>query len=53
LNAKEDEVTWGLLPSKKFITRSLYNFLTNRRINYKMVKRIWKYKLPLKIRIFM
>jgi hypothetical protein len=53
LNDMKDEVLWGLSPSKKFTTRSLYNFLTNGGISYKMAKRIWKCRVPLKIRIFL
>jgi hypothetical protein len=52
LTEEEDEVCWGLTTSKTFTTSSMYKFLTSGGVSCKMPDKIWKCKVPLKIRIF-
>jgi hypothetical protein len=52
LSSESDKVSWGLTKKKVFTTGSLYRFVTHRGVNSKMARRIWKCKIPLKIRIF-
>jgi hypothetical protein len=52
LSSESDKVSWGLTKKKVFTTGSLYRFVTHRGVNSKMAMRIWKCKIPLKIRIF-
>jgi hypothetical protein len=53
LTTQEDEIIWRLSTSKTFTTSSLYKFLTTSGIDCTLVKKIWKCKVPLKIRIFL
>jgi hypothetical protein len=46
-------VTWGLISSRQYITNSLYKFMTNGGMNSNMASKIWKCKIPLKVRIFL
>jgi hypothetical protein len=46
-------VSWGLTASKVFTTGSLYRFMTTGGMDSKMTSRIWKCKIPLKIRVFL
>jgi hypothetical protein len=45
-------VVWGLTKNGKFSAKSLYRFLTSGGMPCRMAKKIWKCRLPLKIRIF-
>jgi hypothetical protein len=49
----EDKIVWGLTKNVMFLTKSLYNFLTSGGVNCRMAKKIWRCRLPLKIRIFL
>jgi hypothetical protein len=53
LTDSDDEISWALTANKKFSTKSLYRFLTNGGIPNILAQKIWKCKLPLKIRIFL
>jgi hypothetical protein len=54
LTDQRDVVSWGLTPSKQFSSSSLYKFMTSGGgVSSGLAKRIWKCKLPLKIRIFL
>jgi hypothetical protein len=53
LTTDEDVVSWRLTKSKKFTARSLYKFLTNDGISSNLSRKIWSYKIPLKVRIFL
>jgi hypothetical protein len=53
LSNQEDVLSWGLTTSKLFATRSLYRFMTNGGMDSKMARKIWKCKIPLKIRVFL
>jgi hypothetical protein len=53
LSTLPDQITWGLTKSKQFTTASLYQFLTASGVTSHVVKKIWKCKVPLKVRIFM
>jgi hypothetical protein len=53
LSQQEDVVSWGLTASKVFTTGSLYRFMTTGGMDSKMTSRIWKCKIPLKIRVFL
>jgi hypothetical protein len=53
LNNEDDAVYWGLTAKKIFLTASLYRFLTSGGTSYHKAKKIWKCKIPLKIRIFL
>jgi hypothetical protein len=53
MTTQEDEITWGLSSSKTFSTRSLYRFLTNGGIDSKLTQKIWKCKVPMKIKVFL
>jgi hypothetical protein len=48
----DDEVTWGLSSSKVYTTSYLYRFLTSGGVSPKVAKKLWKCRVPLKIRIF-
>jgi hypothetical protein len=54
ISNEEDNIIWDLGSSKKFTTSSLYKFMTygGGGVNCKMEGKIWKCKVPLKIRIF-
>jgi hypothetical protein len=49
----DDVIEWGLSPSKSFTTSSLYKFLAHGGVNSRMAKKIWKCKIPIKIKIFL
>jgi hypothetical protein len=51
LTSEPDAVRWGLTTSGKFTTSSLY--MTSGGVDSRIVDRIWKCKLPLKIKIFL
>jgi hypothetical protein len=53
LTHEDDRISWGLTTSKRFSTSSLYKFLTSGGVNSSTAKRIWKYRVPLKIRVFL
>jgi hypothetical protein len=53
ISPNSDQIVWGLSKSKQFTTGSLYKFLTARGVTSRLAKKIWKCKLPLKIRIFL
>jgi hypothetical protein len=47
-----DEVSWALSSSKTFTSQSLYKFLTHGGVSNRFAMKIWKCRVPLKIRIF-
>jgi hypothetical protein len=49
---ERDTILWGLSPRKKSTTSSLYKFLTSGGVSCRMAKKIWKCKIPLKIKVF-
>lgn len=49
----QDSVIWVLDKSRKFTTKSLSRFLTDRGVTSKVVGYIWKCKDPLKIKFFL
>jgi hypothetical protein len=54
LNEMEDEVIWGLTPSKQFCTTQVsHQFEGGGGVNNKMPVKIWKSKIPLNVRIFL
>jgi hypothetical protein len=53
LTDNQDSVIWVLDKSRKFTTKSLYRFLTDRGVTSKVVGYIWKCKDPLKIQFFL
>jgi hypothetical protein len=53
LSQQGDVVSWGLTASKIFTTGLLYRFMTTGGVDSKMASRIWKCKIPLKIRVFL
>jgi hypothetical protein len=53
ITGEDDVVSWALTPSKTFTTSSLYKFLTYGGVTSKITKKIWKCKVPLKIKVFM
>jgi hypothetical protein len=53
LNQAEDKILWGLSANKIFSTSSLYRFMTSGGVSSNVAKKIWKCKIPLKIRIFL
>jgi hypothetical protein len=53
ITQQEDEICSGLTSSKVFTTGSSYRFMTTSCIDNMMACRIWKYKIPLKIRVFL
>lgn len=50
---KADIVGWGLQKSRKFTTKSLYRFITDRGVYSRMASFIWKSRVPLKIKFFL
>lgn len=50
---KTDSVHWELDKSRKFSTKSLYRFITDRGTISRVAQLVWKSKIPLKIKIFL
>jgi hypothetical protein len=53
LSNRDDEISYSLTANKIFSTRSLYRFVTSGGLPNKLARKIWKCKVPLKIRIFL
>jgi hypothetical protein len=53
LTHQDDVICWGLIASRIYTTRSLYRFMTSSGVDNRMMRRIWKCKIPLKIKIFL
>jgi hypothetical protein len=53
MSSEEDEISWGLSELKVFTTNSLYKFLTTGGIRSSLACKIWKCKVPLKIKVFL
>jgi hypothetical protein len=53
LTHEDDVISWGLTASKRFCTSSLYKFMTSGGVGSSTAKRIWKCKVPLKIKVFL
>jgi len=53
LGLEEDLVTWKLEKNGHFTTRSLYRWLSFRGVKNKRAEKIWRSKLPMKIKVFM
>jgi hypothetical protein len=52
IGGERDTILWGLSPWKKSTTSSLYKFLTSGGVSCRMAKKVWKCKIPLKIKVF-
>ena len=53
LQGSKDYPIWILEKSGCYSTRSMYRFLSHRGVINKRMERLWKSKLPLKLKIFM
>lgn len=53
LDEQQDKVCWELEKNKIYSTKSLYRFLTFRGAKIARMSKIWKTKIPLKIKIFL
>ena len=53
LQGSKDYPIWILEKSGSYSTRSMYRFLSHRGVINKRMERLWKSKLPLKLKIFM
>ena len=49
----EDKVRWALEKKGVFSTRSMYHFLSDRGVLNGRMQRLWKSKLPMKIKVFL
>jgi hypothetical protein len=52
LSVGSDEFRWNLYPNGKFSVSSLHNAIIQPDIRVEKNKKIWKMKIPLKIKIF-
>lgn len=52
LNLEDDKFTWVLEKSGKYSTNSMYRRLMFRGVNNKRMKRMWRSKLPQKLKVF-
>lgn len=50
---RRDEVTWSFEKRGKYTTESLYRFMTNGGVSDPLMMSLWKYRVALKIQIFM
>ena len=53
LNSEKDKVTWVLEKSGWFTTKSMYRWFLHRGVLNKRLCRIWKCRLPVKIKMFL
>ena len=53
LNSEKDKVTWVLEKSGRFTTKSMYRWFLHRGVLNKRLCRIWKCRLPVKIKVFL
>jgi hypothetical protein len=53
LTHQDDVICWGLIASRIYTTGSLYRFMASGGVDNRMMRRIWKCKIPLKIKIFL
>jgi hypothetical protein len=53
LNGDDDHFTWILDKSGQYTTRSMYGRLAFRGITNKRMIKLWKSKLPYKLKVFM
>jgi hypothetical protein len=53
INGDKDKVVWVLEKSGKYTSRSMYRFLSHRGVVNGRMKRLWKSKMPMKIKVFM
>ena len=53
LNSEKDKVTWVLEKSGRFTTKSMYRWFLHRGVLNKRLCRIWKCRLPMKIKVFL
>jgi hypothetical protein len=53
LDSSPDKTHWLLEKSGKYTTKSLYRFLLHRGVVNKRMRKLWKNRLPMKVRVFM
>jgi hypothetical protein len=53
LNDAQDKMTWALEKSGKYTTKSMYRFLLHRGVVNTRMRRLWKNKMPMKVKVFM
>nr|TKW15100.1 hypothetical protein SEVIR_5G209000v2 [Setaria viridis] len=53
LNDQKDKAVWKLESKGQYTTRLMYRFLTFRGVNDRRAAKLWKNKLPMKIRVFL
>jgi hypothetical protein len=53
LNESRDKTSWMLEKSRKYTTKSMYRFLLHRGVVNKRMRRLWKNKMPMKVKVFM
>ena len=53
LSEEEDVVRWSLETKGEYSTKSLYRWLSYQGVSDVQLQRIWKLKVPMKIRIFL
>ena len=50
--ASKDEISWALEKKGTYTTSSMYRFLSHRGVVNTRSKRLWKSKLPMKLKVF-
>jgi hypothetical protein len=53
LNEGRDKMAWELEKSEVYSTKSMYRWLLHRGVRNGRMKKIWKSKLPMKLKVFM
>ena len=52
LSTGNDILEWTLTPNKEFAVKNCYGFLNDDGLHFKFRKSIWKFVVPLKIKVF-
>jgi hypothetical protein len=53
LNDRQDKAVWKLEKTGNYSTKSMYRCLSHRGIVNQRIRRVWKSKLPMKLKVFM
>ena len=53
LNNNQDLVTWGMEKSGVYTTKSMYRWLSHRGVGNKRLRRVWKSRIPMKLKVFL
>ena len=53
LNNNQDLVTWGMEKSGVYTTKSMYRWFSHRGVVNKRLRRVWKSRVPMKLKVFL